>query len=740
MVFRRKFLLVPLSFVVLLISMGTIHSSEREEIKIKTIEAETISNDKDGNLILKGNVIINTNLLSFSSSSALLNESEGLLELVGDVEVLSENFEVNSSEMEANLNLQTFLAKSTEINDKNSNFGSTEELVIKTSGDVELINTSVTSCSKEDPAWTILTRSITYLDEPKNVVIKGIKLKIKEIPIFYFPYVRTALGNKRMSGFLTPGLNQTRKGVDISLPYYFNLAENYDLVLTPRYFSSRGSGLASNFRYLNTKFTGEINVSGLSGDKKYKKETGKEGSRWNASWQNETVFSKNLYSNINFQSTSDEYFFRDIGNDQFGETRTSYLPRKFSLTWKNPFLKINLGINRYQILNPFFFEEYKTKPNLTIQTYLSRKDLSFSIFASKSKFELDQINPIRSSYEEVDRLFLSPTITFRKNLPSSTFLFSTGATYIKHNFNSLQESKSSPWVEMKYSFFLDKVNKNQVSSLIPVIKYVFVEDSYKNQTNLIDSRIISLDYSTIFQRDRFVGLDRFSENNKIVVGLERVSNALDRDSFNSVSIGKAFYLEDRTYYEDSSVIRDSSPLVAEFKTKLRGNIWSKSLFEWDDESKKLNLASFGFSYQKNDRKRIEFRSIYRRQDPNKTYIPWVDKDMKTNHSELITQWTVSKSINLFARWQKDHESNKSNDILFGFEYSNCCLKWGLMNRKWIEEDYVSWKNNYNFSFQALSQGLDPSIERSKTYVFFELKNVGRLGKEISKALSSTKLE
>ena len=54
--------------------MGTIHRSEREEIKIKTIEAETISNDKDGNLILKGNVIINTNLVSFSSSANGLNK------------------------------------------------------------------------------------------------------------------------------------------------------------------------------------------------------------------------------------------------------------------------------------------------------------------------------------------------------------------------------------------------------------------------------------------------------------------------------------------------------------------------------------------------------------------------------------------------------------------------------------------------------------------------------------------
>ena len=95
MVFRRKFLLIPLSFCILLISIESIHSSEREEIKIKSIEAESISSDKDGNLILKGEVIINTNLLSFSSSSALLNESEGLLELVGDVEVISDIFEVN---------------------------------------------------------------------------------------------------------------------------------------------------------------------------------------------------------------------------------------------------------------------------------------------------------------------------------------------------------------------------------------------------------------------------------------------------------------------------------------------------------------------------------------------------------------------------------------------------------------------------------------------------------------------
>jgi len=740
MFFQRKFLSVSISLIILFISMEAFPSQNRKEIKIETIEAETISNDLNGNLVLEGNVIITTNLLSFSSAKALFNESEGLLELIGKVEVISDNLKINSSEIKANLNLQTFSVKTAEINHENSNFGSSEEFLIKTSGDVELINTSVTSCSKEDPVWTISTKTVTYLNEQKNAVIKGIKLKIRNTPIFYFPYVRTALGNERISGFLTPGLHQTNNGIDISLPYYFNLAPNYDLVLTPKHITSRGSGFASNFRYLNHKFKGEVNVSALSNDKKYKEETGHDDSRWSLSWQNKVVFTENWYSSFDFQSSSDEYFFRDIGNNQFGETRTSYLPKKFGLTWNTPFFKIDLGASRYQILNPFSFEEYRSRPSLTMQSYLSKKGLSFSLFASKSKFELDYINPHRQSYKKVDRLYLSPKLSFRKNLPSSLFLISTGTTYIKHTLDSLEDSTSSPWLEMKYSLFLDKINKSSVTSLIPVLKYVYVEEGSNNQNNLIDSRIISLDYSTIFQRGRFVGLDRFSENNKIILGLERVSNRSDNNSYNSLSIGQAFYLNEMFYDEDSTIRRDTSPLVAEFKTKLNGDFWSKSLIEWDSASKKVNLASVGLSYQRNDLKRIEIRSIYRRQDPNKTYIPWMDKDLKTNHTELVTQWPLSKSVNLFAKWQKDHERNKSNDILFGFEYSNCCLKWGLMHRKWIEEDYFSWKNYYTTSLQALSEGLDPSIDRSKTYFFFELKNIGRLGKEISRTLSSTKLE
>ena len=741
MLFSRKFFLIFLSLVAFLLSSFSLSDEEeRKEIKIESITAESISNDEKGNLLLEGKVFITTNLLTFSTDKALFNQSEGVIELFGNVEVKSEKVKLNSSEVLANLNRQTLSVKQADINSNDSVFSNAQEFLLKTSGDVELVNASVTSCSKEDPIWVISTKRITYLADKNNAVIRGIRLTIKNVPVFFWPYVRTAVGNEKISGFLTPGIRQTNDGIDISLPYYLNLAPNYDLVLTPRHITNRGSGIASSFRYLSRKLEGEINLSGISSDEVYQEETGRNDSRWNISWKNNTTLYQNLYSFINFQSTSDAYFFRDIGNNQFGETRTSYLPRKFGLTWNSSFLKIDINVNRYQILNPFSFEEYRSMPSVTVQSFQSKGGLSISFFANRTKFELEEINPLRDSYKHIERTYFEPEISFRKHFGSSQILIATGTTYTNHNLNSKKTSQSFPWIEMKYNLFLDKYQGNSHTSLLPTFKYVYVKKEETKQNYLVDSRIISLDYSTLFQRNRFVGFDRVTKSNKVILGLERVSRSITNLSYSSLSIGQAFYINKETDYLNPLIYRNRSPLIAEFKIELGRNLRSKGLMEWDEKSKKINLASFGFVYKKNEQKRIEVKSIYRRKDPNSVYIPWIDRESPTNHSEVLVQWSLSKSVNLFGRWQKDQERNKSNDILFGFEYSNCCLKWGLMHRKWIDEDYFSWQSNYPSAFEALYQGLDPSRQRDNTYLFFELKNLGRLGKKISTALSSTKLE
>ena len=63
-----------------------------------------------------------------------------------------------------------------------------------------------------------------------------------------------------------------------------------------------------------------------------------------------------------------------------------------------------------------------------------------------------------------------------------------------------------------------------------------------------------------------------------------------------------------------------------------------------------------------------------------------------------------------------------------------------MKRKWLDEDYFSWQNKYDTAFSALSKGYDPVRLRDNIYFYIELKGLGRLGKKVSRIISSTELE
>ena len=59
--------------------------------------------------------------------------------------------------------------------------------------------------------------------------------------VAYMPWVEFPLSGERKSGFLTPLLGSSgSRGFDASIPYYLNLAPNYDATLTPRIMTKRG--------------------------------------------------------------------------------------------------------------------------------------------------------------------------------------------------------------------------------------------------------------------------------------------------------------------------------------------------------------------------------------------------------------------------------------------------------------------------------------------------------------------
>ena len=66
---------------------------------------------------------------------------------------------------------------------------------------------------------------------------------------------------------LAPHLPPRPKGLEVGIPYYLNLAPNYDLTLTPRYLQKRGTQIAEQFRFLEKHYNAELNAEQLPNDR-----------------------------------------------------------------------------------------------------------------------------------------------------------------------------------------------------------------------------------------------------------------------------------------------------------------------------------------------------------------------------------------------------------------------------------------------------------------------------------------
>ena len=407
------------------------------EIEINSIDAQVITTLDPDTLSMEGNVMIKTEQIEFWSDKAIYNKSKKTITLEGSIRVLSKNLEISAQEMEANLLDRTFYITETSFTFMKKNFGGADSIRVYANEKVELLNTSINSCSLEDPAWKLNASSLTLLENGRNAVVRGVNLKIKEIPILYIPYVRTAVGKEKFSGFLSPSLKQGRDGLDISLPYFISLAPNYDLTLSPRYIEERGAGIATEFRYLTKTSEGGIAASNIFQDRKFANETNYRGNRWMAQWSHKSQLGSNLFLNVNTEGVSDNFFFENLNEDILGTKQKNYLTNRLNIKWIGKSLKVEGEIRQYKDLNPFASGQYETRPNISINFQDKFNGLNFNLFSNYTKFAFDKsYNPFNKE-KEIKRKTVEPSLSYSKHFVSSSFSIGIGSENLRHDTNSL---------------------------------------------------------------------------------------------------------------------------------------------------------------------------------------------------------------------------------------------------------------------------------------------------------------
>jgi LPS-assembly protein len=105
----------------------------------------------------------------------------------------------------------------------------------------KLTDATYTTCPVGNDDWYLEVGELD-LDKSRQVgVAHDASLRFLGVPILYTPWIDFPLNDARKSGVLAPTFGTTeRSGIDIMVPYYLNLAPNYDATIYPRLLSKRG--------------------------------------------------------------------------------------------------------------------------------------------------------------------------------------------------------------------------------------------------------------------------------------------------------------------------------------------------------------------------------------------------------------------------------------------------------------------------------------------------------------------
>lgn len=237
------------------------------------ISADRITHQqKPEKVIAEGNVVLQQykeNIptgLEIEADRILYNINDNSIDATGNLYIRERYSDVWASEARIDLANQLGAFKDATIFWKKNNLFASASLIEKTAKELyHFENGKFTTCPSEKdkaPDWSIWGRDIK-ISRNDYASIKHATFRVKDVPVFYLPYLRIPIGSNKKSGFLFPEYSSSqRNGTGLITPIFINLAPSYDMTVYPGYYSDRGIIAAGEFRYIadyNSRGTFMIN-------------------------------------------------------------------------------------------------------------------------------------------------------------------------------------------------------------------------------------------------------------------------------------------------------------------------------------------------------------------------------------------------------------------------------------------------------------------------------------------------
>lgn len=632
---------------------------------------------------------------------------------------------------------------------------------------------SFSTCPPQAMVWQVKASHLTLNKESGRGYATHARVLVKGIPIFYTPYFNFPIDNRRKTGFLWPTFgSNSRFGPYFTAPFYWNLAPNYDMTITPAILSKRGIQIADSFRYLTPSTSGKLNLEVLPNDaafalfqeateEEFKNSTSPvkqselrrleqaSTTRKSVSWVNSTQINEHWSSDVNYNWVSDDYYLRNFTTN-INQVTQNQLLQQADLNYKGQNWNFTGRVQGYQTLHPVnenvvFYNQYTRLPQLVFNGSYPDTPGGFEYFVGSdfSHFDIRNNPGVDTKYPMGNRYYVQPGISRPINLPYLTLIprlqfsmtqYSIGDVM---NGNPKDPSRTLPIFDVNSTLYFDReaslFGKRVRQTLEPRLYYTYIPFRDQSDLPIFDTTVNTLTYDQLFVYNRFSGLDRINDANQVAGGVTtRLIDQKTGEEKLRASLGQIFYFKHRrvtlcTNLSDPTCppgsgdtpnseanLLNKSPLTGLLTYTITPNWLLSATSIWSAQTNQLDNQNIYLSFNEPIIGRSKTATFGYNFVRNGDRFPNEELNSlaaNLSQTDFSTSWPLSRDWSVLGRWTQNWNHHHFQNLLYGLQYDSCCWAVRLVaGRVFVG---LTPQNTFQYNTQF--------------YIQFALKGLGNVG-------------
>jgi len=545
--------------------------------------------------------------------------------------------------------------------------GDATRIDLEGEGLYRLFNATFTTCVPGDDSWYVEVEELG-LDFGREVgTARWATVHFFGTPILKAPYLDFSLNNRRKTGFLVPTVGTSGKnGTEVSLPYYFNLAPNRDLTLTPRLMAKRGLMLGSEFRYMEANHRGNARFEYLPEDQV-------RGGRRSALSVVHGFDSGPYSAGLTLNKVSDNDYFRDLSN-RLNFVSQSYLPREGFVRYSGTLGEGGTwsaaaraqSFQTLQLPNAQVPIQYSRLPQVLLNA--EKPDFYGTDFSFKGEV-VDFHHPtlVRGVRSTVNPSIAMPLlssagyVTPKLGFHSTTYSLSNAAAGVA---TSAQRTLPVASIDSGLVFERDSSYFGQAfqQTLEPRAYYLYVPYRDQRQIPLFDTAEADFNYAQIFSENSFTGGDRVNDANQVTLALTSrlLSPSSGQEAFRATIAQRYYFARQQVTLNPASSARNfsASDWLASVSGRIARNWTLEGATQYSDRESRVERLTLATRYQPEVHKTLNLSYRYLRQ--------------QFNQVDVSAQWPLTRKLYGVGRYNYSVRDHRVVEALAGFEYNGDC--------------------------------------------------------------------